>query len=306
MLVRLGYVAISNCLNVTTSSPFTYSEYLKNENYSKLDKIIVSNLEALNTIIDYNIKNNIHFYRLSSKIIPLATKDDVVFDYIEKYKSYYNLIGKKIKESGMRIDFHPDQFCVLNSVKKDVVFNSIKILNYHYNILRALGVEDKVLILHVGSGNFGKDNSIRRFINIYNKLPLYLRNSIVIENDDKIFNMSDVLKISKAINIPVVLDYHHHLCNKSDFSFEDVFNSWGDRTVKVHFSSPKNKRDFRSHNDYINGDDFIHFIEMIKEYDRDVDVMIEAKCKDDSLFRLVRYIKYKTNYVFVDDTSFFV
>ena len=34
--------------------------------------------------------------------------------------------------------------------------------------------------------------------------------------------------------------------------------------------------------------------------------MLEVKGKDDSLFRLVRYIKYKTDYKFIDDTTFLV
>lgn len=304
MKVRLGYVAICNALNVTSSSPYNYSDYLKYNDFHKLDEIIISNLMALNEIIDYNIKNNIHFYRISSKLIPLATKDDVSFDYIYKYKKYYNKIGKKIRDSKMRVDFHPDQYCILNSVKEDIVYNSIKILEYHYKLLDALGVNDKVLILHVGSSTFGKDNSIKRFINSYNKLPLYLKKCIAIENDDKVFNVSDVIKISNNTGIPIVLDYHHHMCNKSNIDINAIFDSWGDRVPKVHFSSPRGKKDFRSHNDYINGDNFICFIEFLKKYDRDVDIMLEAKCKDDSLFRLVRYLKYKTTYNFIDDTSF--
>lgn len=306
MKVRLGYACITNCINDSSSSPYTYSEYLKDEDIDKLDRVIISNLKSLNNIIDYNIKNNIHFYRISSKIIPLATKDDVKFDYTNKYKSYYDTIGKKISDSKMRVDFHPDQFCVLNSVKSDVVSNSVKILKYHYNLLNMLNVNDKILILHVGSSTFGKENSISRFINNFNKLPIYLRKCIAIENDDKVFNVNDVLKISKVTSIPIVLDYHHHLCNKSDFSFVDIFNSWGNSRVKVHFSSPRNKKDYRSHNEYINGDDFINFIEILKKYDRDIDIMLEAKGKDDSLFRLVRYIKYKTDYEFIDDTTFLV
>lgn len=306
MKVRLGYACITNCINDSSSSPYTYSEYLKDGDIDKLDRVIISNLKSLNNIIDYNIKNNIHFYRMSSKIIPLATKDDVKFDYTNKYKSYYDTIGKKISDSKMRVDFHPDQFCVLNSVKSDVVSNSVKILKYHYNLLNMLNVNDKILILHVGSSTFGKENSISRFINNFNKLPIYLRKCIAIENDDKVFNVNDVLKISKVTSIPIVLDYHHHLCNKSDFSFADIFNSWGNSRVKMHFSSPKNKRDYRSHNEYINGDDFINFIEILKKYDRDIDIMLEAKGKDDSLFRLVRYIKYKTDYEFIDDTTFLV
>ena len=306
MKIRLGYACITNCLDSTSSSPYTYGEYLKYGDMEKLDRIIVSNLKSLEEIIYYNIKNNIHFYRMSSKIIPLATKSDVKFDYINKYKSYYDKIGKMISDYDMRVDFHPDQFCVLNSVKSDVVNASIDILKYHYSLLEALGIKNKILVLHVGSNSFGKDNSIRRFINNFNKLPNYLKECIAIENDDKVFNVNDVLEISKNTGVPVILDYHHHLCNKSDFSFEDIFNSFNNRKVKMHFSSSKNMKDFRSHNDYINGDDFIDFIKILKKYDRDVDIMIEAKCKDDSLFRLVRYIKYKTDYKFIDDTTFMV
>ena len=306
MKIRLGYACITNCLDSTSSSPYTYGEYLKYGDMEKLDRVIVSNLKSLEEIIYYNIKNNIHFYRMSSKIIPLATKSDVKFDYINKYKSYYDKIGKMISDYDMRVDFHPDQFCVLNSVKSDVVSASIDILKYHYSLLEALGIKNKILVLHVGSNSFGKDNSIRRFINNFNKLPKYLKECIAIENDDKVFNVNDVLEISKNTGVPVILDYHHHLCNKSDFSFEDIFNSFNNKKVKMHFPSSKNKKDFRSHNDYINGDDFIDFIKILKKYDRDVDIMIEAKCKDDSLFRLVRYIKYKTDYKFIDDTTFMV
>jgi len=289
----------------TSSSPYTYNAYLEKKNFDKLDKVIISNLEGLEKIIDYNVKNNIHFYRMSSKIIPLATKDDVSFDYVNKYKEYYDRIGMKIRNSRMRVDFHPDQFCVLNSTKKDIVDNSIKILDYHYNLLKCLGINKKILVLHVGSSVLGKDNSIRRFINNYSKLPKYLKEVIVIENDDKVFNISDVTMISDILNIPIVLDYHHHLCNKSDLDIEKIFNSWKGETPKIHFSSPRGVKDFRSHSDYINSDDFIQFIEMIKKYDVDVDIMIEAKAKDDALFRLVREIKYKTNYGFVDDTTFY-
>ena len=91
MKIRLGYACITNCLDSTSSSPYTYGEYLKYGDMEKLDRVIVSNLKSLEEIIYYNIKNNIHFYRMSSKIIPLATKDDVIFDYIDKYMMYYGL-----------------------------------------------------------------------------------------------------------------------------------------------------------------------------------------------------------------------
>lgn len=34
--------------------------------------------------------------------------------------------------------------------------------------------------------------------------------------------------------------------------------------------------------------------------------MLEAKAKDDALFKLMRQLKYKTDYTFLDDTSFLI
>lgn len=311
MIIRLGYACITETLTrITTSSSYTYTNYTKEQNKTKLDRIIKSNLTDLGKILDYNISNNIHFYRLSSKLIPLATKKEVVFNYLSKYDKYYEYLSKKIEDSRMRVDLHPDQFCVLNSTNKDVVKNSIEILKYHYNILNKLKVKNKVLVLHVGSNAFGKSNSLTRFINNYMILPKSIRDTIVVENDDKVFNIKDCLYLNEKLNVPIVLDYHHHFCNNDGINLydyiEDIFNTWKNINPKVHFSSPKNltKKEIRSHNDYIDSNKFIEFVEDIKHLDYDIDIMIEAKKKDEALFRLIRELKYKTNYKFIDDTTF--
>lgn len=311
MLIRLGYVSITNALDVTSSSAFTYTEFSKNKDYNKLDEVIKSNLEALIEILKYNIKNNIHFYRLTSKLIPLATHNEVNFEYIDRYKGYYNEISSLINEKNMRIDTHPDQFCVLNSTNKEVIDSSIAIIKHNFSILEALNIKNKVIILHVGSNFFGKENSIKRFINNFNKLPEYLKKCIALENDDKVFNAKDVLYICKKLNIPFVFDYHHHKCNPCDdinVIMKDILDTWKNIKPKMHISSPKNKtkKDFRSHHDYINYNDFNELIDLIKPFDKDVDIMLEAKMKDDALFRLIRTIKYNDNYTFLDDTSFYV
>lgn len=311
MIVRLGYVALSKALDITSSGTITYTNYKKTEQKKvKIDSIIKSNLENLIEILNYNVKNNLHFYRLTSKLIPLATHNEVSFEYIEKYKLYYDKIGTMIKDNNIRIDVHPDQFCVLNSTNNEVLDNTFRILEYHYKILSALKIENKVIILHVGSSIFGKDKSIQRFKNNFYKLPVYIQKSIALENDDKIYNVSDVLKLCKDLNIPMVLDYHHNVCNPSEKNIEyyldDVIKTWKGNIPKFHFSSPKNKtkKDFRSHHDYINSDDFIEFIKVLKKYTKNADIMLEAKAKDDALFRLVRLLKYKTNYKFIDESTF--
>ena len=63
MRVRLGYVSISKTLeNSISYHNITYTEFNKNKDYEKLDRIILSNFETLENIIEYNKKNNIHFY----------------------------------------------------------------------------------------------------------------------------------------------------------------------------------------------------------------------------------------------------
>lgn len=308
MKIRLGYVSISKTLDISTSKTITYTEFIKNNDFNKLDNIIKENLCNLEKIIDYNIKNNVHFYRLTSKLIPLATLEEVDFDYIEGYKDYYKRIGDKIKKYNIRVDTHPDQFCVLNSTKKEIVESSINILKYHYNILNALGIENKIIILHIGSSVLGKYNSIKRFINNFNKLPNYLKKCIALENDDKIYNIKDCLELCEFLNIPMVLDYHHHICNNDGIDInlylKRIFNTWND-TPKMHFSSPKNKtkKDFRTHHEYIDIDDFISFLDKIKLLNTNLDIILECKAKDEALFRLVRLLKYH-DFEFIDETSF--
>ena len=312
MKVRLGYVALSKALDdVTTSSTITYTNYInKNYNTSKLLEITKNNLDSLYEIIKYNVKNNFHFYRLTSKLVPLATHDKVDFDYITPLLDEYKKIGKLINDNNIRVDTHPDQYAVLNSIDSKIVKNTVEILEYHYKIMDALGIKDKIIILHVGSSACGKKASITRFINNFNKLPDHIKKCIAVENDDKVYNIKDVLELCHKINVPMVLDYHHFICNneKEDINdyLKEIINTWDGKLPKMHFSSPKSKlkKEFRSHSDYINKECFIKFINILKKQDKDIDIMLEAKAKDDAISRLVRCLKYETNYKFVNETTF--
>ena len=314
MKVRLGYVALSKALDdVTTSSTITYTNYInKNYNTSKLLEITKNNLDSLYEIIKYNVKNNFHFYRLTSKLVPLATHDKVDFDYITPLLDEYKKIGKLINGNNIRVDTHPDQYAVLNSMNSKIVKNTVEILEYHYKIMDALGIKDKIIILHVGSSACGKKASITRFINNFNKLPDHIKKCIAVENDDKVYNIKDVLELCHKINVPMVLDYHHFICNneKEDINdyLKEIIDTWNGKIPKMHFSSPKSKlkKEFRSHSDYINKECFIKFINILKKQDKDIDIMLEAKAKDDAVSRLARCLKYKTNYKFLDETTFII
>lgn len=311
MKIRLGYVALPVSIPITASKTITLTNYKKlgkKRGEEKRHKIFEENLDSFLEILKYNQANSIHFYRMTSHLVPLLTYKDSYNNILIKYKKELENIGNYIQKNNMRVDMHPDQFLVLNSINSSVVDSTITSLNYYYELMQKLDLKTNI-ILHIGSSQEGKIKAMKRFESNFNKLPKKVKSLIAIENDDKVFNIRNTLTLAKKLNIPMVLDYHHFLVNKNNEKIEDfitnIFSTWK-TTPKIHFSSPKSKKEIRSHHDYINSDTFIDFIEKIKFCNIDFDVMIEAKQKDEALFRLVRELKYKTNYEFLDETTFII
>ena len=309
MKIRLGYACVPVTIDETSSHSLTYTYYkrLGDKGNEKLDSIIKSNFESLEKILKYNIKNDVSFFRMTSELIPLANHPDVHYDFFDQYNEYYKKIGRIIKENKLRVDLHPSAYTVLNSVNEEVVTSTINILEFYQKMYRNMNIES-IIVLHVGSKVGGKRLGIKRFINNFNKLDKEVQKLIVVENDDKSYNIRNVLSLCEKLNIPMVLDYHHFKVNKNNEKIEDyierIFNTWRDDIPKIHFSSPKDKKNRRSHNDYIDVDDFIEFLEKIKFTKKDFDVMIEAKKKDEALFKLIRELKYKTDYKIEKNTIF--
>ena len=139
MNIRLGYACITKTLDITSSHTITYTNYQKlnkEEQYKKLFEITKTNLENLEKILKYNIKNNIHFYRMSSNIIPLSTHPNVEFDSLNIFKEKLEHLGKIINENNLRVDIHLDPYCVLNSTNKNVVNSTINIIKFYKNMLK--------------------------------------------------------------------------------------------------------------------------------------------------------------------------
>ena len=165
MKVRLGYVSLPLTINTTSSKTITYTRYKETENgFDKINSLIEENLDSLLKILEYNYKNNIHFYRMTSNLIPLATLEEVKFDYIYPYIDKYKNIGKYANTHNIRIDMHPDQFCILNSTNPKIVKNSIEILKYQKALSKAFKFTSFKLVLHVGSSAGGKKASITRLL----------------------------------------------------------------------------------------------------------------------------------------------
>lgn len=315
MKVRLGYVAIAlNLPKVTSSSVVTFTYYnklMEQEKLNKLKQVTMTNLEDLEKIIQYNIKNKIHFYRMTSKLIPLATHPEVEgWDYSKFFSIDLNAIGSLIKSAHMRVDTHPDQFDVINSHKEDVFQKTIRDLQHHEEIFNALGIEQPKTVIHVGGSFGGKEEGKKRFIENFKRMPESIQRKIILENDDKVYNIVDVLDICKELKIPMVLDFHHHWCNgaldlKLENYIKEILDTWKEEVLppKFHLSSPKDHPMDRKHSDFISIQDFLKAIEFLEKYKLDVDIMLEAKKKDQALFQLVEDIKKEKPYWSWEDTT---
>lgn len=316
MRVRLGYVAIALALpNVTSSGNVTYSAYQRivseEKRFEKLKQVAYKNILDLGKILKYNAENDIHFYRITSALIPLATHPEVNWDYRRLFKIDLKILGDFIKQNNMRVDTHPDQFNVINSVDDSVVESTMRNLWFHVNLFEDLEYPHGRMVLHVGSAAGGKEAALKRFERNFRTYPDEITSKLILENDDKTFTARETLRLCKSLNLPMVLDVHHHICNNEGDDLMDllpeIFSTWDNQELvpKLHFSSPKDSPKDRKHADYIDAQHFVEFIEACKNIDRDIDVMIEAKMKDLALFELADSIKkIKKDWKWIDSTTF--
>lgn len=300
MKFRLGYVAMT--LNLEDCSPsgtvtYTAFEKLSGEETQLYRLRKVGNKNLLNTmrILKYNKAMDIPVYRLTSKLIPLATHPNLQsWRYTDDFEDSLREIGEFIRQNDFRISTHPDHFTLINSPLPKVLEDSLRDLDYHVKLFEAMGLEESKykLVLHVGGVYNNKQDSIQRFCDNFIKLPDRIRSRIIIENDDKSYNTYDVLDLCRKLRVPMVLDVHHHNCLCGECGLEDVlpaiFDTWKREYFppKIHFSSPKNSKDFRSHADLIDYKEFINFLNIAARVNRDFDVMLEAKSKDTALLKL--------------------
>lgn len=300
MIFRLGYVAMT--LSLEDCSPsgmltLTALNRLPDEaaKLYRLRRVAKKNLLNTLRILRYNKALDIGVYRLTSRLIPLATHPAAQnWDYAVELQDQLKEIGDFIRENDMRVSAHPDHFTLLNPKSGKVLEDSIRDLDYHVRIFEAMGLEDSryKLVLHVGGLYDSREDSLERFRTGFTGLPDRIRDRIILENDDKCYSITDVLMLCRQLNIPMVLDVHHNSClagdQKLDKMLPDIFDTWNEEYFrpKIHFSSPKSPKEFRSHADFIELKEFLGFLEIARGVRRDFDVMLEAKNKDQALLEL--------------------
>lgn len=318
-VVRLGYVAMSMQLkNCSPSQTMTFKRFAQTEDRNaairKLEGIARSNLENCLRLLRHNLAHDIRFFRFSSRLIPLATHEELKgWDYMQALKDSFQRIGDFLKEHPMRIDFHPDHFVLLNTKKIDTFNISLKTLALHEAMLQAMDIDpEHRCVLHVGGGYGDKEKSLEQFVQNWGNVPSSIQQMIILENDDKVFSMKDTLYLCEKLGIPFVFDYHHHLVNHENEhwleDWERAIQTWkhSKLPMKIHISSPRSEKDVRAHADYIDPDMFLTFLHAISGTVEEIHCMIEAKKKDEALFQLVENLKKNEDIEMIDGASFII
>jgi UV DNA damage endonuclease len=297
MIIRLGYVA--NALRITDCTPsgtVTYKTISKIPDYQDriglLTRVARRNLQNTLRILKANFFDEISVYRFTSKLIPLATHPDFLsWDYQADLSAEFKEIGDFVKEAGMRVSLHPDHFTLLNSPEPAVQTASVRDLEHHVNLLEAMGLDSAAkLVIHVGGKYDDRRKALQRFKTQFTLLPQRIKERLTLENDDRCFSAAEVLRLTQEFSIPMVFDLHHHLILNQGENFAvllpEIFATWGERTPKVHVSSPKDEKNARYHADFIAADVVAGFIREAQTLNRNFDIMVEAKQKDLALLKL--------------------
>ena len=245
---------------------------------------------------------------------------------IAEIAKHLRAAGDYAKAHGHRITTHPGPFHILGSPDDRVVDNSIVSLERHSELFDLMGFapsfENKINI-HVGATYNDKPGTIARWLQNYDRLSDSLKARLVIENDDKasMYSVRDLYEmLHTQIAIPITFDYWHHTFNTGDLSEREAFflarETWTRHGVTqcTHYSESRRReqqllieRMFDHHGisieDLPNWPTFHkHYKEFTKIKEQahadfitrlpntygveDLDVMVEAKAKEQSLLKI--------------------
>ncbi len=291
--MSIGYA----CLAIAVPGSNMKTSLMKNATDEQLLSLIKHNLDSLDNMIEYNTRNDIRLFRISSDVIPFGSSlaDKLPWDdvYSEKLES----IGDKIRKAGIRVSMHPGQYTVLNSIDESVAERAAKDLDYHARFLDSLGLgPEHKMILHLGGAYGDKESAKERFVSRYKLLDPSVKKRLVLENDDKLFNIEDVLYTATKAGMPAVYDNLHNTVNPADISRKDVEwiercrETWTkeDGPQKVHYSQQNPDKRPGAHSESIRIDEFLEFYREVSGIC--TDIMLEVKDKNLSALKCINCI----------------
>ena len=285
----------------------------------KLWDLMVSNIESTRKLVERvgKLDEQFRMVRISSDILPVYTQPDFSYfwrrpDVVSYSEQHFADVGVLARSRGVRLSFHPGQFCVLASADDGIVERSIEEFEYHADMARWMGYgkswHDHGFKINVHLSGRG---GATKFLETLGRLSPEARNLITIENDE----MANGLDVTLAVaeHVALVLDIHHHWVNSGEYiSPQDsrtqrVIDSWRGTRPVLHYSVSREdilvdhcprtrpdhaqllangvkKQQLRAHSDFM-WNDAVN--EWALSFAPDFDIQVEAKGKNIASFKLL-------------------
>lgn len=307
-MLKLGYACINTELrkdDIFCSRTMTLKT-IEKKGLDEIKRLTFENLSDLKKIIEWNEKNGIRLFRMTSGLYPHGDNPTVLklfSEYDIKFsKDKLIEIGQLVKKYGHRITAHPGQFCQLGSMNPTVVDNSIITLKHHADILVAMRLTKELgsgLIIH-GGGTYGnKKEALTRWKENFKKLDPYVRDYIILENDEWNFGVNDLLPLCEELNIPFCFDIFHNSISKDKVKvtmnlMKRIFSTWKYAPPKFHYSTQQSGLRKGSHSDAVYSLPSWIF-KVIKRFNIELNIMLEVKDKEQSTLRLLNKYFDKNN-----------
>ena len=213
---------------------------------TRLWEIMLHNTESARRLVEYvsTLPKDLRMVRLGSDILPVYTESTWSYfwrrnDIIDTMVPHFAAIGELARRTGVRLSFHPGQFCVLASVNPEIVNRSIEEFEYHADMARWMGYgrsfQDFKINVHI-SGRQGPDG-IRA---VLPRLSPEARNCLTIENDEMCWGLDASLELVN--DCALVMDIHHHwirdgeYIENNDDRIKRVIDSWRGVRPVIHYS----------------------------------------------------------------------
>ena len=295
--MRLGLCCLfrDQPIKFLTTTATSIGKMKRSDALAKLSRLCMENADALLAALRFCTANGIGCFRINSQILPIKTHPTCGYEFddlpdqdeiVRRFKE----CGQFVRKHKLRTCFHPDQFVVLNSPRRDVVEKSVHELEYQAEVAEWVGAD--VVNIHGGGAYGDKQKALADFARNLKLLSNRARSRLTVENDDKTYTPADLLPICKAEGVPLAYDVHHHRCNPDGMSVEQATKkalaTWN-REPMFHISSPIQGWDGPTperHHDFIDVKDFPEFWRRMR-----ITVEVEAKAKELAVKKLLRELK---------------
>jgi len=333
--IRLGLCCMNTSLRAKGifTSRTCRLETARDKGIQYLESLFHANLEDLQKMLEWNERNGIRVFRMSSEMAPHITNDSLIkcpknknnwrcLVYpLEQQRSKLQEIGNWAKKHGHRLTFHPGQYINLGSPNPNVITRGAREIYYHTRIMDLMGLGgDSVIVIHGGGVYNDKLETMKRWVKVFNAMPVMLKRRIVIENDETCYSINDIFTLSRSVkyfnrgfgeskskyHIPVVFDLFHYYCYNTTISrkrdgFERIadqmelkdiwarwLKSWNGIRPKMHISEQARVPILGKHSFLVSEIPRFVFQVASWNYTNGFDIMIEAKGKEKAIKHLYK------------------